>query len=326
MLFPVQGLRLAATLGLFYITNAQSDVSSPSRKATGTVHKVAVGKNGMRFEPDTIEASVGDTIQFEFYPGGHSVVQAGFEYPCIPYQWVPGGIEGFSSGIMPAESLTDPLLFDWEVKDSEPQFFYCGAPGSCLENHMVGVINPNSTFTLDEQKKAIARYPHVVSSPSDPWPPNLPKPGSTETPSPTGVLSIGAIVGVALGGAAAAVLVATLLYLCGRRGGFKKGYRRSDSHALAAAAAAPLHQVVEANYPDAPRTPADSVVSPFSQNATTQQPWSGRHVSVPHRSSASPSVAQSLRAPGEAEPAAGSYRVELQPQPVFELAGGRDIS
>jgi hypothetical protein len=42
-----------------------------------------------------------------------------------------------------------------------------------------------------------------------------------------GGLSGGAIAGIAIGGAAVLVLGAALVYLCGRRGGFDKAYRKS---------------------------------------------------------------------------------------------------
>lgn len=74
--------------------------------------------------------------------------------------------------------------------------------------------------------------------PGEPWPTeDLP----TETASPKGSdredddddtssssnLSPGAIAGIAIGSAAVLLLAGALLYLCGRRGGFDKAYRKS---------------------------------------------------------------------------------------------------
>ncbi|KAJ4203030.1 hypothetical protein NW767_005776 [Fusarium falciforme] len=72
--------------------------------------------------------------------------------------------------------------------------------------------------------------------PGEPWPTeDLP----TETASPkesdredddddtSSNLSPGAIAGIAIGSAAVLLLAGALLYLCGRRGGFDKAYRKS---------------------------------------------------------------------------------------------------
>ena len=62
-----------------------------------TIH-VNVGENGLTFDPASITADMGDEIQFEFYPGSHSVAQSTFDKPCQPS----------SGGFFPVSSL--PLL------------------------------------------------------------------------------------------------------------------------------------------------------------------------------------------------------------------------
>jgi plastocyanin len=48
-----------------------------------TVHKVAVGP-GLTFDPESLQAEVGDEVEFQFYSGSHSVGQSSFDNPCAP--------------------------------------------------------------------------------------------------------------------------------------------------------------------------------------------------------------------------------------------------
>ena len=50
---------------------------------------VKVGENDLVFNPSSITAAKGDTIEFSFYPHNHSVAQSTFEKPCQPLN---GGI------------------------------------------------------------------------------------------------------------------------------------------------------------------------------------------------------------------------------------------
>lgn len=133
------------------------------------------------------------------------------------------------------------------VNDTEPIFFYCGAPGSCKEYSMVGVVNPTKDKTLAIQKEYAANST-IQLLPGDPWPsetasqPSDPKsavPGAGTDTSPTSSpsssssssssLGAGAIAGIAIGAAAVVLLGAALIYLCGRRGGFERAYRKTHS-------------------------------------------------------------------------------------------------
>jgi hypothetical protein len=102
--------------------------------------------NSNTFEPDTIQARVGDIVQFDFMPLNHSVVRAEFNYPCIPYEKTGSGKVGFYSGFHPVDVILDsPPSWSIRVNDTNPIFFYCSAPGSCINYQMVGVINPVSS-------------------------------------------------------------------------------------------------------------------------------------------------------------------------------------
>jgi plastocyanin len=99
--------------------------------------------NSNSFQPDTIKARVGDVVKFDFMPLNHSVVRAEFNYPCIPYEDTGPEKVGFFSGFHPVDTiLDDPPSWEIRVNDSNPVFFYCSAPGSCINYGMVGVINP----------------------------------------------------------------------------------------------------------------------------------------------------------------------------------------
>jgi hypothetical protein len=137
--------------------------------------------------------------------------------------------------------------FTIKVNDTNPIWYYCSAPGSCINQHMLGVINPSANQTLDEQLAAVEDPSAIQLNPGDPWPSEKSNPfttsGSptqtaTSTPAATSSavasssgggssLSGGAIAGIAIGGAAVVILAAALIYICGLRGGQIAAYRRS---------------------------------------------------------------------------------------------------
>jgi hypothetical protein len=107
---------------------------------------------------------------------------------------------------------------------------------------MVGVINPNATTSLQEQRN-LALNASFQLNPGEPWPAEATSsappgytttatqtastltsaPGSTTSASPTPVpsshhsLSTGAIAGIAIGGAALLVAAGVLIWYCGRQ-------------------------------------------------------------------------------------------------------------
>jgi plastocyanin len=122
-----------------YYTSASSS-SSSSAAATFTVR---VGDGSNTFVPDVVQANPGDIIEFDFYPQNHSVARAEYLKPCIPYEDTGVGKVGFFSGFHPVDAiLNSPPKWRVRVNDSNPVFYYCTAPGSCINYQMVGVINP----------------------------------------------------------------------------------------------------------------------------------------------------------------------------------------
>ncbi|KPM45995.1 hypothetical protein AK830_g512 [Neonectria ditissima] len=268
--------------------SATSDASSTAEEsATGTstgtgitTHTVAVGASGHKFTPDEIEADVGDIIEWRFYPTNHWVIRGDFDYPCIPYDYIGTDRTGFSSGSQTVQAITDDgPRFRVRVNNTDPIFFYCGAPGSCVRYHMMGVVNPSKNTTLDEWLDKANDVDYQLR-PGDPWPTE----DGFETPTDaigreTGgssndndnsdddndsgsgggsKLSGGAIAGIAIGGAAVLLLAGGLLYLCGRRGGFDKAYRKSFRNSGAPVAFDAPPPVAETRF-DSPSTAAGSM-------------------------------------------------------------------
>ncbi|KAK8247124.1 hypothetical protein IWZ00DRAFT_34340 [Phyllosticta capitalensis] len=97
-------------------TSASGQVGSVTRagapSATNsaiTTHTILVGKADHKFEPDVVQAVVGDIIQFQFYPVNHSIVRAEYGYPCVPYEMTGVGKVGFYSGFRPVDAILDDV-------------------------------------------------------------------------------------------------------------------------------------------------------------------------------------------------------------------------
>ncbi len=106
------------------------------------------------FQPDVTQAEVGDYVEFQFYPTNHSVVRAAYKHPCVPLELVETDKVGVFSGFHPVDAILDsPPTWTVRINDTDPIFFYCSAPGSCINYGMVGVINPNASTSLEVQRE-----------------------------------------------------------------------------------------------------------------------------------------------------------------------------
>ncbi|CZR50740.1 uncharacterized protein PAC_00614 [Phialocephala subalpina] len=247
MLFSVGILFLLAPL---LVAAASSASPSTTSSAPATTHSVQVGADGLVFTPTSTTADVGDIVGTRLNStSNHSVARADFgSSACIPYELTGAGKVGFWSGFHPmAVVLSNPPTFQVLINDTDPIFFYCSAPGACIEDGMVGVINPNKTETFAMQQ-AYAKNATLMLSPGEYFPKetapststtasststtasstssstSTPTSTLTSTPTPTAavdsshpVLSGGAIAGVAIGGFAVLLIGAALIYLCGRQ-------------------------------------------------------------------------------------------------------------
>lgn len=77
--------------------------------AQATVHVVKAVANPFSFLPDTVNAKVGDYIEFHFLPANHSVAKGTFKRACEPAHEY-----GFFSGFLPVaegESVSGFIFF-----------------------------------------------------------------------------------------------------------------------------------------------------------------------------------------------------------------------
>jgi plastocyanin len=130
-------LLVVAHLNLAAAQSSTSSQSSSTTTKAAATYTVTVG-NGHQFRPDVIQGRVGDIVKFEFVPLNHSVVRAEYGNPCIPYEKTGTGKVGFFSGFHPVTAIVDnPPSWNLRINDTDPIFFYCSAPGSCIDYQMV---------------------------------------------------------------------------------------------------------------------------------------------------------------------------------------------
>ncbi|ETS87192.1 hypothetical protein PFICI_01020 [Pestalotiopsis fici W106-1] len=257
-------------------TAAELSATESSSTRTPTTTTVSVGLNH-DFNPDSIIAEPGDVIKFIFYPTNHSVVRAAYENPCIPYNYVNPGGDTFFSGPKISSTGDEQPVWLLTVNNTDPIFFYCSAPGSCISSHMVGAINPNDTYTLAAQKAALADVKYQLSPgesiPSEYGTTTGTGLGSTSTPSSSSSeqhgssLSAGAIAGIAIGGAVVLIGAVALIWFCGRKGGIEKGYRKST------VANPPSASMIESNYNGHPKSPPPPMYRDSSHYAQSEAPY-----------------------------------------------------
>lgn len=183
-------------------------------------------------------------IEFQFFPPNHSVGRAEYQQPCIPYEDTGMNKVGFWSGFFPLSTDTDtPPTWNLTINDTEPVFLYCAAPTSCINYQMIGVINPNSSTSLDTQKQE-ASQSHFMLAPGQPFPSeaDMPSgdvnqtasgaahPSTTATDSSDG-LSKGVIAGIVVASVVVALLAAAVFFLLGRHKTMLKFMQRNQHQA-----------------------------------------------------------------------------------------------
>jgi len=115
----------------------------------------------LKFDPDSVTAAVGDTLEFHFFSGsgGHSVVSSAFSSPCQPTT------DAFFSGYITGDGTGD-MTFVTTVNSTDPIWFYCSLGFHC-QSGMVGVVNPPSGQTVSDYAAA-AQKVTAVSAPASP--------------------------------------------------------------------------------------------------------------------------------------------------------------
>ena len=128
--------------------------------------------------------------------------------------------------------------FEITINDTAPIFFYCAAPKSCTDQHMVGAINANETQTLQAQIESAKKADFQLQV-GDPVPKEATSTilnGPTSAPSTApasssdGVhLSTGAIAGIVVGGVAFLIICAALFFFVGRSKTLKESLKRQNA-------------------------------------------------------------------------------------------------
>ncbi|KAM0465902.1 hypothetical protein ACHAPV_000850 [Trichoderma viride] len=174
--------------------------------ASAETIKIDVGANGLAFTPDSVTAKVNDILEFHFHPINHSVVLGDFANPCQPAK------KAFFSGFQPVSSGEGNEVFQVTVNSTDPMFFYCSQNvlSHCISG-MSGVVNPNSTQTLDAYQKAAKNAKDAANPSVGPVGGRLVTSGSSSTTSTT----------------SAAPAATTSCAVSSKSGG--NGYKRSDT-------------------------------------------------------------------------------------------------
>ncbi|TQV91270.1 hypothetical protein V2A60_009456 [Cordyceps javanica] len=112
---------------------------------------VVVGGPQDLFVPNSIQANIGDVVQFQFSNGNHTVTQSRETEGCQPMQATdPSAVH---SGHIPFKAgQVDVGTFTMVVQSTEPMFLYC-ATGPHCQTGQVMVINPKSNTQLANYAK-----------------------------------------------------------------------------------------------------------------------------------------------------------------------------
>lgn len=142
---------------------------------------------------------------------------------------------------------------------------------------MIGVINPNATFTYDIQLEYTENatyqmtpgeaFPSETGSSTSATSTSSASSGSNSSSSGSH-LGAGAIAGIAIGAAAVAILAAALLYMCGRRGGMERAFNKQSRNNVYNGP--PMHEGPYASGPigGGPKSPGqETVTTAFSGTA-----------------------------------------------------------
>ncbi|EOA83928.1 uncharacterized protein SETTUDRAFT_21263 [Exserohilum turcica Et28A] len=203
------------------------DQPSPTNSAPAQTYTIQVGLADHKFKPEVTTANIGDTIEFAFYPRNHSVVRAEYGFPCIPYEMTGASKTGFFAGFHTVDTvLSSPPTYRILINDTDPIFFYCSAPGSCLTYGMVGAINPNASMSVQKQQQLALSSTYMLN-PGEPFPDESPSASNPATSSATANtdtgkpadekgLSTGAIVGIVVGGSSIIFVAALFFFFWGR--------------------------------------------------------------------------------------------------------------
>ncbi|TYJ54296.1 hypothetical protein B9479_005055 [Cryptococcus floricola] len=114
----------------------------------GANHTVLVGQNSTKtFTPSELTAAVGDTVEFQFVGGNHTVTQSTFADPCTN--------SGFKSGFVPGNA-DSPTSFSISINDTTPLWMFCGQTGHCKAGMVMSINAPSTGKTFAAFQAAAA--------------------------------------------------------------------------------------------------------------------------------------------------------------------------
>ncbi|TDL21401.1 hypothetical protein BD410DRAFT_840599 [Rickenella mellea] len=202
-----------------------------------TTYIVHIGLEGSFYDPPALIAAKGDIVIFSFDGLLHGVTQSSFENPCVP---LPGG---FNSGLYGNGANSTAPVPVWALHitdDTKPIYYFCQGivPASHCSRGMAGAINPPSNTVFQDflsRAKAVTGTPApsvgVTLSGIGAFATNSPTPtitmaptttvsstsSSSNTPTVTQTLrssshtNKGAVIGGAVGGTMAAMLLCLIV-------------------------------------------------------------------------------------------------------------------
>jgi len=137
-------------------------VVAVSAQQTFTV--VVGGNDTLTFNPTSVNASVGDTVAFQFQSKNHTATQSTFAAPCQNMTTPTAGID---SGFIPvAPNATSFPQWSFTMTNaSAPLWFYCRQTGHCQKG-MVFAVNPTPAKTFDAFQQAAEASGNSSSSAS----------------------------------------------------------------------------------------------------------------------------------------------------------------
>ncbi|KAF2142417.1 uncharacterized protein K452DRAFT_270059 [Aplosporella prunicola CBS 121167] len=77
------------------------------------------------YNPENVQAAVGDMVEFKFMEMNHTVTQSSFDNPCVKAE------DGFDSGFMPNPDGKDGVTWSVMVNDTKPVWAYCKKGPHC---------------------------------------------------------------------------------------------------------------------------------------------------------------------------------------------------
>jgi hypothetical protein len=155
---------------------------------------ITVGKNNDTvFDPQEVNATVGDAVRFLFVQGNHSATQSTFAEPCIPIHESNQTINGFDSGLRLGTNgtgQTDLVVPIGAANVNDTIWIFDAFPGSCGEGHIAGInVNDTSEENFDAAVRNAKRLNGTEASQTSSAPSQThtsPSSGSSNTSSSSG--------------------------------------------------------------------------------------------------------------------------------------------